>query len=222
MRDTKHLLFPGDFPAIKRHQLKTLQINLGYKCNQSCTHCHVNAGPTRTEMMQSDMLDLVVQYLSKQHIKLLDLTGGAPELHPRFRKLVKSACELNVSVRDRCNLTILLEPEQEGLAEFLAQHQVEIVASLPCYTEENVNKQRGKGVFSSSVEALQKLNALGYGTNENLKLQLVYNPSGPVLPPSQAKLEKDYKQRLPQQTVRLHHFAYSRMKQPCLSYPGLD
>ncbi len=198
MRDTKPLLFPGDFPAIKRARLKTLQVNLGYKCNQSCTHCHVNAGPTRTEMMQDETLALVIDYISQQLISQLDLTGGAPELHPRFRELVSTAYQLGVSVRDRCNLTILLEPEQTSLADFLAQHKVEIVASLPCYTEQNVNQQRGKGVFSSSIQALKMLNALGYGKQDDLKLHLVFNPSGPVLPPSQMQLEQDYKQRLQQ------------------------
>ena len=196
MRETKHLLFPGDFPAIQRQQLNTLQVNLGYKCNQSCTHCHVNAGPTRTEMMQDDIIELVIKYLQLHPVSLLDLTGGAPELHPRFRELVTVARQLNIDVRDRCNLTILFEPEQETLAEFLAQNKVEVVASLPCYTEENVNKQRGKGVFSPSIEALKKLNALGYGTQDGLNLHLVYNPSGPVLPPSQYQLEQDYKQHL--------------------------
>lgn len=196
MRDTKHLLFPGDFPAIKRKPLKTLQINLGYKCNQSCTHCHVNAGPTRKEMMQDDTLDFIIKYLSQHSVELLDLTGGAPELHPRFKELVKTANGLGIAVRDRCNLTILFEQGQESLANFLAEHKVEIVASLPCYTEKNVNQQRGKGVFSLSIQALQELNSLGYGINNDLALHLVFNPSGPVLPPSQIQLELDYKQRL--------------------------
>ena len=198
MRETKHLLFPGDFPSIRRNHLTTLQVNLGYKCNQSCTHCHVNAGPNRTEMMDDATLDLVIKYISKHNVTLLDVTGGAPELHPRFRELVVRANEANVTVRDRCNLTILFEPEQENLAKFLADNQVEIVASLPCYTEETVNKQRGKGVFSLSIEALQLLNSLGYAKNKNLNLHLVFNPSGPVLPPSQIELEQEYKKRLSQ------------------------
>lgn len=196
MRETKHLLFPGDFPSITRKPLNTLQVNLGYKCNQSCTHCHVNASPTRTEMMQDDTIEHVIEYLQKHNVSLLDLTGGAPELHPRFRELVEIARRLDIQVRDRCNLTILFEPMQEDLPEFLATQQVEIVASLPCYTEENVNKQRGKGVFSLSIKALKKLNSLGYGKHNNLYLHLVFNPSGPVLPPSQCQLEQDYKQRL--------------------------
>lgn len=196
MRDTKHLLFPGDFPAIERDHLATLQVNLGYKCNQSCTHCHVNAGPSRTEMMSDETMESVVRYLSQRRVSMLDLTGGAPELHPRFRDLVSTARKMGIVVRDRCNLTILFEPAQSGLADFLASNQVEIVASLPCYTEDNVNKQRGKGVFTLSIKALKKLNALGYGKTDRLRLYLVYNPSGPILPPPQAQLEQDYKKHL--------------------------
>ena len=196
MRETKHLLFPGDFPKIQRTALKTLQVNLGYRCNQSCTHCHVNAGPTRTEMMDDDTMDVLFEYIKTNKVSMLDVTGGAPELHPRFRELVTVAVNAGVTVRDRCNLTILLEPGQENLAEFLADMKVEIVASLPCYTEKNVNSQRGKGVFASSIEALQLLNRLGYARHDDLQLHLVYNPSGPVLPPSQIELEKDYTKRL--------------------------
>ena len=198
MRETKHLLFPGNFPAIRRNHLTTLQVNLGYKCNQSCTHCHVNAGPNRTEMMDDATLDSVIKYISKHNVSLLDVTGGAPELHPRFRELVEKARMAGVTVRDRCNLTILFEPQQEDLAQFLADNHVEIVASLPCYTEDNVNKQRGKGVFSLSIKALKQLNALGYAQDSTLNLHLVFNPSGPVLPPSQVELENQYKQRLAQ------------------------
>ena len=198
MRETKHLLLPGDFPAIKRNTLSTLQVNLGYRCNQSCVHCHVNAGPGRTEMMDDETLHLILKFIAVKNIALLDITGGAPELHPRFRELVQGASDANVSVRDRCNLTILFEEGQAGLAEFLAQHHVEIVASLPCYTEQNVNKQRGKGVFSASVRALQLLNKLGYGSRPELRLNLVYNPGGPVLPPPQKALQNDYKKRLEQ------------------------
>ena len=196
MRETKHLLFPGNFPTIKRNKLTTLQVNLGYKCNQSCTHCHVNAGPTRTEMMDDATLDLIIKYISENNVSLLDVTGGAPELHPRFRELVIAARKADVTLRDRCNLTILFEPNQEDLAQFLADNHVEIVASLPCYTEDTVNKQRGKGVFSLSIAALQQLNALGYAQDNSLNLHLVFNPSGPVLPPSQVELEKQYKERL--------------------------
>ena len=194
MRETKHLLIPGDFPAIRRTGIDTLQINLGYKCNQSCTHCHVNAGPNRTEMMSDATLDIIFDLISTQAFKCVDLTGGAPELHSRFRDLVSHAREHDIAVRDRCNLTILFEPNQEDLATFLAKQQVEIIASLPCYTEKNVDLQRGKGVFADSILGLQLLNQLGYG--KHLPLHLVYNPAGPTLPPSQQQLQRDYTQRL--------------------------
>lgn len=196
MHETKSRLLPGDFPAISRRATEVLQVNLGYRCNQSCVHCHVNAGPNRTEEMNDATLDLVQQYLTSKNCALLDVTGGAPELHPRFRKLVMYAHQHNINVRDRCNLTIMFEPGQEDLAEFLAQHKVEIVASLPCYSEKNVNQQRGKGVFAKSIEALLKLNALGYAKQTGLKLHLVYNPTGPFLPPAQVELQQDYKDRL--------------------------
>ena len=196
MHETKHLLLPGDFPAISRGPTKTLQVNLGYRCNQSCVHCHVNAGPNRTEIMADDTLDLLLEYLNSNSVSMLDITGGAPELHYRFQELVSVARENNIAVRDRCNLTILFEPGQEQLAEFLADQQVEVVASLPCYSEKNVNMQRGKGVFAKSIQALQKLNSLGYGKCDELQLHLVYNPVGPYLPPAQTDLQKDYKQHL--------------------------
>lgn len=196
MHDTKSLLLPGDFPAITRHVTKVLQLNLGYRCNQSCVHCHVNAGPNRTEEMDDETIELLFQFLHTQPCSKLDITGGAPELHPRFRELVQVAFEQQIDIRDRCNLTILLEPGHESLAAFLAQHKVEIVASLPCYSEKNVNQQRGKGVFSKSIQALQLLNNLGYAKQPDLRLHLVYNPLGPFLPPAQKKLEQDYKKHL--------------------------
>ena len=196
MHDSKPRLLPSDFPAITRHDTKVLQVNIGYQCNQSCVHCHVNAGPNRTEMMSDHTVDLIIQYMQTKQCSLLDVTGGAPELHPRFRELVHTAHAQHLNVRDRCNLTILFEPGQEGLAEFLAQHNVEIIASLPCYSEKNVNQQRGKGVFSKSIQALQLLNSLGYAKQSNLKLHLVYNPLGPYLPPDQIKLQQEYKQHL--------------------------
>lgn len=197
MHATLHLLKKTDFPAIRRHGLETLQVNLGYKCNQTCLHCHVNAGPHRTEMMDAGTIDLVIDILKAQRIKTLDLTGGAPELNEHFRRLVKSARALGVRVIDRCNLTILFEPGQEDLAEFLATEGVEIVASMPCYSPANVDRQRGDGVFDKSIAALQKLNALGYAQPESaLVLNLVYNPQGPALPPAQAGLEADYKREL--------------------------
>ncbi|HEX7027320.1 MAG TPA: arsenosugar biosynthesis radical SAM (seleno)protein ArsS [Gammaproteobacteria bacterium] len=191
------LLQHTDFPQIRRGRLETLQVNLGYKCNQSCFHCHVNAGPNRTEMMSRETLDTVLTFLETAQIDTLDITGGAPELHPDFRELVVQARQSGVRVMDRCNLTVLNQPGQEGTAAFLAEHQVEIVASLPCYLENNVNAQRGDGVFQSSLVALHKLNELGYGTaGSGLLLNLVYNPVGAHLPPAQEQLETDYKREL--------------------------
>ena len=197
MRDTWPLLEGIPFPAIKRRHLATLQVNVGYRCNQSCVHCHVNAGPHRTEQMGGEVIEHVLDVLERRGIPTLDITGGAPELNPHFRTLVRRARALGVHVIDRCNLTILDVPGQEGLAEFLAGEQVEITASMPCYLEDNVDRQRGKGVFDASIRALQRLNALGYGiTGSDLILNLVYNPQGPALPPGQAELETDYKRIL--------------------------
>ena len=197
MRPTLPLLVKTDFPALRRTALETLQVNLGYKCNQSCLHCHVNAGPNRTEMMDQDTVHLVLKVLENRQIKTLDLTGGAPELNENFRALVQQARRISVRVIDRCNLTILSEPGQEGLAEFLAVQGVEVTASLPCYTPSNVDRQRGDGVFERSIAGLQMLNALGYGRQGfGLTLNLVYNPQGPVLPPAQGPLEADYKREL--------------------------
>ena len=197
MHATLPRLHSSDFPAIDRHSLETLQINVGYRCNQSCLHCHVNAGPTRTEEMDRRTILDVLAFLEASQVKTLDVTGGAPELNPHFRFLVESAHEMGVHVMDRCNLTILEQPGQEDLAAFLSDHRVEIVASLPCYLETNVDAQRGKGVFDTSIRSLQTLNGLGYGKpGSGLTLNLVYNPQGAVLPPPQAKLEHDYRQHL--------------------------
>jgi radical SAM/Cys-rich protein len=191
MLDTLALLQEIQFPNIKRDHLETLQVNLGYMCNQQCIHCHVNAGPNRKEIMTRETCDQVLAYLrANPSIKNLDLTGGAPELNPNFRYLVTAAGKIGIHVIDRCNLTILLE--QPDLAEFLAAQQVEVIASLPCYLEENVDKQRGKGVFQDSIKGLQKLNALGYSKSD-LILNLVFNPQGAELPPPQDSLNKDYK-----------------------------
>ena len=191
------LVAKTDFPALTRTRLDTLQVNLGYKCNQSCVHCHVAASPQRTEMMDAPTVDLVVEVLQRRAIPTLDLTGGAPELNPHFRSLVARARAAGVHVMDRCNLTILFEPGQEDLAPFLAGHGVEVVASLPCYSLERVDRQRGEGVFDKSIAALRQLNALGYGRpGSDLRLNLVYNPQGPVLPPEQVALEADYKREL--------------------------
>ncbi len=197
MHATLPLMRHFGFPALRRSRLETLQVNLGYKCNQSCVHCHVNAGPTRTEMMSRETLADVLVFLQISKIKNVDITGGAPELHPHFRELVTRAGELGVHVIDRCNLTILEEPGQEDLGAFLQQHAVEIIASLPCYTEELVDRQRGKGVYEKSIRALQQLNGLGYGREgSGWILNLVYNPQGPSLPPPQESLEADYKRVL--------------------------
>lgn len=197
MHATLTLLQATEFPPLLRQQLTTLQVNLGYKCNQSCVHCHVNAGPHRTEMMDDEDLALIPSVLKARSLSTLDLTGGAPELHTNFRPLVQAARALKVKVIDRCNLTILFEPGQETLAQFLAQQRVEIVASLPCYSLKNVDQQRGQGVFDKSIAALQQLNALGYGqTNSGLTLNLVYNPQGATLPPDQSQLQADYKREL--------------------------
>lgn len=197
MHATLPLLEVSDFPSIKRGSTDTLQVNLGYLCNQRCLHCHVNAGPHRTEMMEEKNLALIVPVMKARHINTLDLTGGAPEMHQGFRALVKEARTAGIHVIDRCNLTILFEPGYEGLAEFLAENKVEVVASLPCYSLENVDKQRGEGVFDKSIAALQKLNALGYAQEgSGLKLNLVYNPQGPSLPPNQEALQADYKREL--------------------------
>ena len=197
MHDTRPLLANSDFPALVRRALQVLQINLGYRCNLSCVHCHVNAGPTRKEMMSEEILQQVMDFAKTASVHTLDLTGGAPEMHPQFRKLVSEARSLGMHVIDRCNLTILEQPDYNGLAEFLAEQQVEIVASLPCYLEENVDKQRGKGVFRDSLAALQRLNALGYGHEHSfLRLNLVYNPQDAVLPPAQHSLQQAYKQHL--------------------------
>jgi len=197
MHATLPLLKKIQFPAIDRARLDTLQVNLGYKCNQSCVHCHVNAGPNRTEMMDADTMALIPAVLASRGLSTLDLTGGAPELHDGFRGLVRAARAQGVRVIDRCNLTILFEPDQQDLAQFLADQQVEVVASMPCYSAANVDKQRGDGVFDLSIAALQQLNALGYGQpGSGLVLNLVYNPQGASLPPEQQTLQADYKREL--------------------------
>jgi radical SAM/Cys-rich protein len=187
----------SDFPVITRGQLKTLQMNLGYLCNLSCIHCHVNAGPHRKELMDRQTMQLALDVANARGARTLDLTGGSPEMNPHFRWLVVEARTRDLHVMDRLNPTIIEEPGYEWVTEFLARHQVEVVASLPCYSEENVDAQRGNGVFESSIRALQKLNALGYGkVNSGLVINLVYNPNGAFLPPAQDKLEANYKHLL--------------------------
>jgi radical SAM/Cys-rich protein len=197
MKDTWPLLDKISFPAITRGRLQTLQVNVGYRCNQSCVHCHVNAGPSRTEEMDGTTADVVIDFLERRRIATLDITGGAPELNAHFRRLVTAARDMGVKVMDRHNLTVQEQPGQEDLAAFLAANQVEVVASLPCYLQDNVDKQRGKGVYDGSIRGLQSLNALGYGREgSGLTLNLVYNPLGPALPPPQIELEADYKRVL--------------------------
>jgi radical SAM/Cys-rich protein len=197
MRDAWPLLQRISFPAIRRGRLDTLQVNVGYRCNQSCVHCHVAAGPHRKEEMDRRTVDLVLAFLERRRIGTLDITGGAPELNANFRHLVTAARDMAVRVIDRCNLTVLEVAGQEDLAQYLAEQQVEIIASLPCYLLDNVDRQRGKGVFAGSLRGLKRLNALGYGREETgLVLNLVYNPQGPNLPPSQPLLEADYRRVL--------------------------
>lgn len=197
MHATLPLLEATAFPRLKRGAIDTLQVNLGYRCNQSCVHCHVAAGPNRTEKMDFETLSLIPRVLAARNIPTLDLTGGAPELHEGFRELVRAAVAQGVHVIDRCNLTILHEPGQEDLADFLVEQKVEVIASLPCYSEDNVDRQRGKGVFGESITALQTLNSLGYGrAGSGLVLNLVYNPLGPTLPPAQEALEAQYRAQL--------------------------
>jgi radical SAM/Cys-rich protein len=197
MHATLPLIEVSDFPKISRRRLETLQVNVGYRCNQTCVHCHVNAGPGRTEEMTRETVGEVLAYLEVSGVRTLDVTGGAPELNPHFRTLVQHARRLGVHVMDRCNLTILEQPGQDDLADFLAAHEVEVVASMPCYLEDNVDRQRGKGVFDASIRGLRALNARGYGEPGSTRaLNLVYNPQGAVLPPAQGPLERDYRAHL--------------------------
>jgi radical SAM/Cys-rich protein len=200
MHATLPRLLKTDFPALQRQRIDILQVNLGYRCNQSCRHCHVNAGPQRREEMSGATIDALIDFIAANpQLKTLDLTGGAPELNPHFRRLLGAARRHGLKVIDRCNLTILEEPGHEDLAAFLAREQVEIIASLPCYLEENVDQQRGAGVYAASIRALQRLNALGYGQAQSgLVLNLVFNPQGASLPPAQETLEAAYKTHLAQ------------------------
>jgi radical SAM/Cys-rich protein len=209
MLETLPLLEKTAFPPLTRAGVSTLQVNLGYLCNQQCLHCHVNAGPNREEVMGEENIQAVIDYFkATPSVTTLDLTGGAPELNPHFRRLVETATDNNITVIDRCNLTVLNEPGQEHLASFLASNKVRITASLPCYQKENVDKQRGKGVYDRSIQGLKQLNQLGYGNpGSGLILDLVYNPTGPFLPPSQVILEGDYKKQLLDQ----HGIVFNRL-----------
>ena len=185
------------FPLIKKEYIETLQINIGYKCNQACKHCHVNSSPLRTEKMSNEIISLIPKVIEKYKIKTLDITGGAPEMHPEFRNLITILSDKNINIIDRCNLTIFFEDGFEDLPQFLAKNNVIVTASLPCYEKDNVELQRGYGVFDKSINALKILNDLGYGKQKDgLQLNLVYNPVNPILPPSQEILEADYKRIL--------------------------
>jgi len=173
-----------------------LQINLGKLCNLACHHCHVDAGPKRTEIMTWDTMQKVLAWAKQADIKRVDLTGGAPELNPHFRDFCDALIKLGITITSRCNITVLFEPGQTNLAQWYADRNIRLVCSLPCYTEDNVDAQRGKGVFDKSIEGLKLLNSLGYGTQNNLSLDLVYNPGGAFLPPPQDTLEKDYRTML--------------------------
>ncbi|MCR4348219.1 MAG: arsenosugar biosynthesis radical SAM protein ArsS [Sulfuricaulis sp.] len=193
--------FPGSLgqhglSPLRRDRLRELQVNVGRLCNQACNHCHVDAGPKRTEIMGWDTMQKILDWAKNSGVTTVDITGGAPEINPYFRKLVDSFMTLGLQITSRCNLTVLLEPGQEDLASWYAQRKTRLVCSLPCYTQKNVDAQRGDGVFDKSIEALKRLNAVGYGRDETLILDLVYNPGGAFLPGAQEKLEADYKQRL--------------------------
>lgn len=183
---------------VKRASITTLQLNLGRFCNLACTHCHVESNPKRTEAMSPNVRGRVIEWMQQHRPATVDLTGGAPELIDGFRDFVRAARAIDSKVMDRCNLAVLGEPGQEDLAEFLAGHQVTVVASMPCYLVDNVDKQRGRGTYDRSIQGLQKLNAVGYGRRPELPLHLVYNPIGATLPPPQQTLEASYKQRLKQ------------------------
>jgi radical SAM/Cys-rich protein len=184
--------------SLRRGRPEILQVNVGKLCNLTCVHCHVNAGPKRKEIMSRATIDRILDWLGRNDIPTVDLTGGAPEMIPDFRYFIKRVTSLEPQrhIIDRCNLTILLEQGYQDLGEFLARHKVEIIASMPCYSPENVNAQRGEGVFEASIAALQLLNSFGYGIQSDLPLHLVYNPVGPFLPSSQRELEADYKREL--------------------------
>ncbi len=193
---------------LRRDRLRELQINVGRLCNQACNHCHVDAGPKRTEIMTWETMEKILAWAKAAGITEVDITGGAPEVNPHFRRLVDSFLALGMQVTSRCNLTVLLEPGQNDLASWYAQRKIRLVCSLPCYTQINVDAQRGDGVFEKSIEALRRLNDAGYGREESLVLDLVYNPGGAFLPGAQEKLEADYKQRLQED----HGIVFSRLR----------
>ena len=204
---------------LRRHEIDVLQVNMGKYCNQACIHCHVEAGPTRTEMMSRETVDAVLRFLAGTSIPTVDITGGAPELNPHFDYLVESAVGLGRHVMDRCNLTVIFEPDKGYLPEFFKRHRVELICSLPCYTEENVDRQRGRGTFDLSIRALKIFNDLGYGCRDSdLVLNLVYNPVGPHLPPPQARLEQDYRRILREQFGIVFNHLYCLSNMPITRY----
>lgn len=204
---------------LSRHAVDVLQVNMGRYCNLACIHCHVESGPTRTEMMSRETVDALLDFFACSDIQTLDITGGAPELNPNFDYLVESAIGLGRHVMDRCNLTVIFEPGKNYLPEFFQRHGVELVCSLPCYSEENVDKQRGKGTFDASIRALQRLNEIGYGQPDgDLILNLVYNPVGPHLPPPQEKLEQDYKRILAEDFGIVFNHLYCLSNMPITRY----
>jgi radical SAM/Cys-rich protein len=203
-----HALSVHGLGPLCRDRLRELQINIGRLCNQACNHCHVDAGPKRTEIMTWETMEKILDWTRDAGITAVDITGGAPEINPYFRRLVDSFLALGAQVTSRCNLTVLLEPRQNDLASWYAQRKIRLVCSLPCYTQINVDAQRGDGVFEKSIEALKRLNSAGYGREEALVLDLVYNPGGAFLPGAQEKLEADYRQRLQED----HDIVFSRLR----------
>ena len=202
-----------------RRGINVLQVNMGKYCNLACIHCHVESGPNRTELMSRETVDAVLRFLGRTDIKTVDITGGAPELNPTFDYFVESAVGLGRHVMDRCNLTVIFEPGKDYLPEFFQRHRVELVCSLPCYSEENVDRQRGKGTFELSIRALQIFNELGYGHSESgLVLNLVYNPVGPHLPPPQDQLEQDYKRILKEKFGIIFDRLYCLSNMPITRY----
>jgi radical SAM/Cys-rich protein len=214
-----HSLADASMFPLQATGITVLQINVGKLCNQTCHHCHVDAGPDRREVMNRETAELCIDVLKRTDIPTVDITGGAPELNPNFRWLVEQGRALGRHVMDRCNLTVLLLPSQAGLAEFLAAHQVEVVASLPYYQEGETDRQRGEGVFGRSLEALRKLNTLGYGVEGSpLKLNLVYNPVGAFLPPSQKAVEADFRRELRRRHGIVFHSLYTITNMPISRY----
>ena len=209
----------NSFPSINKEPIETLQINIGYKCNQACKHCHVNSSPMRTEKMSNEIINLIPKIIDKYKIKTLDITGGAPELHPEFKDLIRSLSMKKIDIIDRCNLTIFFEKGFEDLPQFLANNKVIVTASLPCYEKDNVEFQRGFGVFEKSINAIKILNELGYGkSKEGLQLNLVYNPIKPILPPSQKILEEDYKNILSEKYGIVFNNLYTITNMPINRY----